>query len=194
MSETLNYYQDNSQAFFDSTVNADVMPLYEHFVKYVPVGGKVLDFGCGSGRDTKYFLESGFSVDAIDGSEKLCQMASEYTGVDVKCMDFMSLDSFEEYDAVWACASILHVGLESLPIVLEKMKRALKPSGVMYISFKYGDFEGVRDERFFTDMTSERFSKLVSDIGGLITIEEWFSEDVRPDKNVRWYNTILRKE
>ena len=57
MSITERYYKDNSQEFFDSTINADVNPLYDHFLKYVPNNGYILDLGCGSGRDTKAFLD-----------------------------------------------------------------------------------------------------------------------------------------
>jgi len=194
MSDTITYYQDNSKSFFDSTVNADVNSLYDHFIKYVPIGSYILDFGCGSGRDTKYFLERGYRVDAIDGSDKLCQLASEHTGITVKCMDYMSLVSHEEYDAIWACASLLHIPSEKLPAIMSKLKEALKPSGIVYLSFKFGDYEGVRDGRYFTDMTSERFSAILNNIQGFVMVEEWFSEDVRPEKNTKWYNAIIYKE
>ncbi|MCR5356600.1 MAG: class I SAM-dependent methyltransferase [Lachnospiraceae bacterium] len=190
---TKRYYKDYSQEFFDSTINADLTPLYDHFLKYVPVNGYILDLGCGSGRDTRAFLDKGFNVDAIDGSKELCALAGEYTGIEVKCMDFTQVECDEKYDAIWACASLLHVGSDKLPELINKLRGALKPGGIWYMSFKFGDFEGERDERFFMDMTSERFKKVLSRLKGWEQVEEWESEDIRRGKNVHWYNTIIRK-
>ena len=191
--ETTRYYNDNSTVFFEETVGADVTPLYERFLKYVPEGGKILDLGCGSGRDVKAFMERGYVADGVDRSEELCKLASEYTGVKIKQMDFTELDAVAEYDAIWACASLLHVPGEELPKIIGLMRRALKPSGVMYMSYKYGDYEGDRDGRFFNDMTEEKFAGVLAGIEGLSLIEEWYSEDVRRGKDVKWYNVILRR-
>ncbi len=193
MCDTTRYYEDNSMVFFEETVGADVTPLYERFLKYVPEGGKILDLGCGSGRDVKAFLERGYVADGADRSEELCKLASEYTGVKIKQMDFAQLEAVDEYDAIWACASLLHVPCEELPKIFELARRALKPSGVMYMSYKYGDYEGDRDGRFFNDMTEEKFAGVFADIEGLSLIEEWYSEDVRRGKDVKWYNVILRR-
>lgn len=194
MNKTLLYYHEKSSEFFDSTVNADVSSLYGRFLKYVPMGSKILDFGCGSGRDTKAFLNMGFDVDAIDGSKKLCEMSTEYTGIDVQCQDFMSLECINEYDAIWACASLLHLPSVNLPIVLAKMKDALKTSGIMYLSFKLGTYEGERGGRYYTDMDSERFRTLIDSIPEICVLEEWCSDDVRMDNNGKWYNVILEKQ
>ena len=190
---TSQYYSDNSQEFFESTVIADMTPQYEHFLKYFPSGSNILDLGCGSGRDTKAFLKMGYDVEAIDGSEELCRLASDYTGITVKCMDFMELNSIERYDAIWACASLLHVSSAQLPILFSKMKDALRENGIVYMSFKHGDFEGERNGRFFLDMTSERFHALCKADTGFQIEEEWYSEDVRNDIDTKWYNCIVRK-
>ena len=192
-SDTTRYYNDNSTVFFEETVGADVTPLYERFLKYVPEGGMILDLGCGSGRDVKAFQERGYVADGVDRSEELCKLASEYTGVKIKQMDFAQLDAVAEYDAIWACASLLHVPCEELPKIIELARRALKPSGVMYMSYKYGDYEGDRDGRFFNDMTEEKFADVFAGTDGLTLVEEWYSEDVRRGKDVKWYNVILRR-
>ena len=193
MSDTKQYYQDNAQAFFDSTVNADMSAHYEHFLKYVPEHGRILDFGCGSGRDTKAFIQRGYLVDAVDGSSEMCRLASELCNIQVRCIDFNDLNEIEKYDAIWACASLLHVAKTQLPAVLIKMRDALVNGGVMYISFKHGDYEGERNGRFFLDLTPEAFSNLISSIPGLIVVEDWFTEDVRPENSTRWYNVIVQK-
>lgn len=190
---TEQYYKNNKFAFFESTVNADVSDLYDHFFMHIPHGGTILDLGCGSGRDTKSFLDMGYSVEAIDGSAELCKLASEYTEISVQCMDFCDLCVEEKYDGIWACASLLHVSLRDLPGIFQKISSALKPNGILYASFKFGDFDGERDGRYFTDMTDERFAAVLNKVDGLIIIDKWNSEDVRPDRNVKWFNVILRK-
>ncbi len=192
MSITNSYYDENSTEFFDSTVLADVTPLYQHFLKHVPNKGAILDLGCGSGRDTKAFLDKGYDVEAIDGSKELCALASKYTGIDVRCMDFASIDYENKYDGIWACASLLHVEGKHLPDMIKRLCKALRPNGVIYMSYKYGDFEGERDGRFFLDMTEERFHTMLDKVDSCHIIEEWKSTDVRRGKDVEWYNVIVR--
>ena len=86
--KTIDYYNKNANMYCDKTINIDMSKQYELFLKYVKTGGKILDFGCGSGRDSLYFKNLGYDVTAIDGSSELCKIASMYTGLDVKCMDF----------------------------------------------------------------------------------------------------------
>ena len=153
-----------------------------------------MDFGCGSGRDTKYFLEQGYQVTAIDGSEELCKIATEYTGISVKNMLFQELDEKNVYDGIWACSSILHVPSVELKDVIAKMTKALKKNGVIYTSFKYGEFEGERNGRYFTDMTEESFGNLLQSICELSIEEKWITSDVRPGRGEeKWLNLILRK-
>ena len=138
----LDYYNHKAAEFVSGTVAAEFTKMQDTFLQYVPAGGKILDFGCGSGRDTKYFLSRGYVVEAIDGSIELCKIASAYTGIEVKKMLFQELNSVEEYDGIWACASILHVAKQELPAIIQKMADAVKRNGIVYMSFKYGKFEG----------------------------------------------------
>ena len=193
MKITNEYYKNNSQDFFASTVNADVSDLYDHFLKYMPDGARILDLGCGSGRDTKAFTERGYRVDAMDGSAELCRMASEYTGIDVRCAVFSEVNSVDEYDAIWACASLLHIDECELKCVLPKLLSALKENGIMYMSFKYGDFEGERDGRFFLDMNESKMRSVLDTVKGISIVEEWITDDVMPNRELRWYNVIIRK-
>ena len=191
--KTIDYYNANVDSFFVSTVEADVSELRTRFLKYISTGGVILDFGCGSGRDTKAFLDLGYNVDAIDGSKELCQKASEYTGVDVRNIFFEDIDETDKYDGIWACSSILHLDKEHLKPVFCKMVKALKPEGVIYTSFKYGEFEGERNGRFFTDFTEESFDSFLNKIEGLSLEESWITSDVRPGRGEeKWLNLILK--
>lgn len=191
---TLEYYNSKAKDFVSDTVAVAFTEIQDIFLEYIPVGGKILDFGCGSGRDTKYFISKGYDVDAIDGSEELCKIASEYAGIQVKQMLFQELNVSEEYDGVWACASILHVEKAKLPDVMKKMASATKKGGVVYSSFKFGDFEGVRNGRFFTYLTEESFGELLRKVPELVIEKLWISADVRAERGEeRWLNIMLRK-
>ncbi len=191
---TLNYYEENAESFIRTTIDVQFSDIQKRFTSKLPDGGYILDFGCGSGRDTKAFLASGYRVDAIDGSEHLCRMASEYTGIKVRHMMFSDLNEKDKYDGIWACSSILHLPGNELKDVFEKMILALKPGGIIYTSFKYGEFEGYREGRYYTDFKEESFKEFISDISGLELIESWLNSDVRPGReDEKWLNTILKK-
>ena len=191
---TLSYYDEKAKEFCENTVNADVSPQRERFLGHLAKGDRILDFGCGSGRDTKAFLELGYKVEAIDGSAELCKTASDYTGIKVKNMLFQELNDVEKYDGIWACSSILHLPKSELKSVLTKMTGALKTGGVIYTSFKYGDFEGERNGRYFTDFTEETFAEYISDFKGMNIAETWVTSDVRPGRGEeKWLNLILKK-
>ena len=191
---TLDYYNKNASSFAKTTIDVDFLDTQKHFQELLPEQGCILDFGCGSGRDTKYFLSQNFLVDAIDGSEKLCRIASDYTGIKVKKMFFEELDEIEKYDGIWACASILHLPQNELRMVFRKMVKALKRDGIIYTSFKYGDFEGERNGRYFTDFTEEKFNKFILNIENVKLKEEWITCDVRPGRGEeKWLNLILQK-
>lgn len=191
---TLVYYDNNADEFYKSTVNVEFGSIQEHFLGKLEDGSYILDFGCGTGRDTKYFLEQGYNVDAIDGSVELCRMASEYTGIEVKNMFFQELAEVDKYDGIWACSSILHLSMDELTDVTRKMVVALKEHGIIYTSFKYGTFSGERNGRFFTDMTEDTFAELLSKIESLKVEEQWTTSDVRPGRGEeKWLNLILRK-
>ena len=142
---------------------------------------------------TKYFLERGYEVDAIDGSKELCALASEYTGIPVKCQLFQELDETRKYDGIWACSSLLHLSLGELDEVLYRIEKALKPQGILYMSFKYGVFEGERNGRYFLDFTEEKLEQLLKKHTSLQQLRNFLTEDVRPDREERWLNLFLKK-
>lgn len=195
MNQTLTYYNTNAQTFIEGTINVNFTETQNKFIIKLPKNASILDFGCGSGRDTKYFLEKGYLVEAIDGSAELCKLASAYTGIKVKKMLFQDMQEVEKYDAIWACSSILHLPYIELIEVLKKMATALKQNGLIYTSFKYGIFEGMRNERYFTDMTEESFKKLLQKTDNLEIEETWITSDVRPGRGEeQWLNLFLRKK
>lgn len=191
---TLSYYDNHADEFYRGTVNVDFTATQERFLAKLKKGSRILDLGCGSGRDTKFFLERGYDVEAVDGSAELCRLASQYTGVRVKQMLFEELSAVDQYDGIWACSSILHLPIDKLHEVMQKMATALKKNGIIYTSFKYGTFAGERNGRYFTDMTEATFADLIKESISLAVEEQWISSDARPERSEeKWLNLFLRK-
>ena len=192
---TVEYYNKNAEQFLAETMNVEFSETQNAFLKLLPDGAMILDFGCGSGRDALEFLRQGSQVDATDGSAEMCYAASEITGLPVRQMLFQDLNEKEKYDGIWACSSILHLSRTTLKNVLVKMCMALKDGGIAYSSFKYGTFEGKRNDRYFTDFTEESFEDFISGINGLKIEKMWITADVRPGREQeKWLNIILRKQ
>lgn len=192
---TRTYYSENAQEFYDGTVNLDMGYQYKSFLKMIPKGGKILDAGCGSGRDSLYFKKKGYMVVAFDYSEALVKLASDLIGSSVLHMSFNDVAFIEEFDGVWACASLLHVPKNEMEGAIAKLAKALKPDGILYVSFKYGNKEEVRKGRLFSDYTESSFQALIKNISSLKIIKHWKTEDVRPKrKGEYWLNVLMRKE
>ncbi len=192
---SISYYDKNSQEFFDRTINADVQDLYQKFLKYVPKEGRILDAGCGVGRDSRFFLSKGYDVLAFDGSQEMVKITSNLLGKEALHMLFQDMNFSNEFDAVWANASLLHVPYENLRGVIEGFHKALLPSGILYASFKYGASMRSVEDRFFFDMNEDSIESYIK--GLFAPIEIWKSADTRskiapsPDKS--WLNFIARR-
>ena len=115
--KTIDYYDSHAEEFFSGTIDADMSECRARFLAYLPRGKKILDAGCGSGRDILAFLEAGYEVEAFDASAELCRIASQKTGVAVRKQRFEDLPGEEAYDGIWACASLLHVDRQDLPVI-----------------------------------------------------------------------------
>lgn len=192
MSSTLDFYNHNAEKYFNDTVNINFDHIHKIFIDKLNKGNTVLDFGCGSGRDTKYFLSMGLNVEAIDGSKEMCRLASEYTGINVKRLRFEDFEEINRYNGVWACASLLHLSKNEIYKVMGKLATSLKANGIIYVSFKNTKFEGKRNERYFTDFTIEEFRHFIREIKGLYIEKAWITDDYMPDRP-NWSNFILRK-
>jgi len=192
MTSSTDYYDQNAQRFFEGTIDVDMSKLYERFLPLIPAGGLILDAGCGSGRDALAFQNSGYDVTAVDASEKLCKLASALLNKPVQCVVFDRVAFHEEFDAVWACASLLHVPKVELSDSITALIRSLKSGGVMYCSFKWGDKERIVDGRLFTDMTDESFKDLMSEISPSALVETWITEDQRPERDEQWLNALIK--
>ena len=140
--ETRAYYDGNSRGYSDSTMGNDLSDTMSRFLGHMRQGGRILDLGCGSGRDTKTLMSKGYDVVPVDGSEGMCRVASENLGMPVRRLDFSDLDYVKEFDGVWACASLLHVPSAELPRTIMLIHRSLRSDGVLFANFKEGVYGG----------------------------------------------------
>jgi 2-polyprenyl-3-methyl-5-hydroxy-6-metoxy-1,4-benzoquinol methylase len=192
-STTLTYYNNNAQTFSDSTLNVDMSALYAEFLPHVKQHGHILDAGCGSARDAAYFKNQGFTVSAFDASPALAKLASNYLQQPVEIKTFQELECVNKYDGIWCCASLLHVPKAELPQVFLKLQKALKPNGVLYVSFKYGTQERVHNGREFTDLNEDGLTALIAHHTELKILKQWQSVDQRPEReNEVWLNALIK--
>ena len=191
---TIQYYDEHAVEFYNGTVTADMKELQNRFLTYLPKHGKVLDAGCGSGRDSKSFLEAGFQVEAFDASEKLCTFAEKLIIHPVRCLCFEEMDYVNEFDGVWASASLLHVSKKELPGILVRIHQSLKKDGILYASFKEGCKETKKGERFFSNYSREEICEVFKEKGLFDIIECFTTSDVRENRDDElWINIIVRK-
>lgn len=189
---TIDYYNKNAESYVNNTKELDLSHIHKKFLPLVKDGGLILDFGCGSGRDSKIFMELGYKVEAIDGSDKVCNLASDFLGIPVGCVNFYDFCEVDKYDGVYACASLLHIPYEDISFVLNKIYNALRYNGVFYMSVKIGDSERMQDGKHYTDLTENSARKLFAKTPFSI-LEIWESGDSVPGRNERWLNIIAKK-
>ena len=189
---TLSWYRDNAIQYAEETRNSLVLDALWEFLSRMKEGGTILDYGSGSGRDSAYFLDKGFSVDSLDGSAEMKAQAERLFGIKVKLASFLSLEEKDKYDGIWAQASILHLEEHDLKTALTLIERALKRDGVFYSSFRKGEGDGYENGRWYTNMTERRFLSFLP--ASLYVEKIWESQDVRPGVSRTWLSIICRKK
>lgn len=185
----IEYYNQNAKQYIERTKDFDVSKIFYPFVALLPAGAKVLDLGCGSGRDSLAFRRLGFDVLAVDGSEEMVNYVASQ-GISTKCMFFEELDFENAFDAVWCCASLLHVQKAALPDVLSRIKKALKSGGIAFVSFKMGKGEGYENGRYFHYLDEEDLRYYFSDFEILSVQSHPSNLNLTP---TTWINILVRK-
>lgn len=187
----MNYYDAKSQEFIDSTLSLDMSALYAQFEPHLGKDALILDLGCGPGRDLKYFNQK-YKAIGIEPSKTLAAFARDYSGAEVIETDIQSFETDLKFDGIWACAILLHLKSSELSSVFKKLTQMIKPNGIIYTSFKYGDFEGERNGRYFTDLTEESVVSYLKE-SGLVVKKFWVTEDIRLGRNnEKWLNILIQ--
>ena len=194
MNDTLDWYAAHAATFATAADTVDLTALHTAFVARLPAGARVLDVGCGSGRDSRAFVAMGCRVTALEPCEALARIAESSLGFPVRRARVEELDERGVYDGVWACASLLHVPVASTPEVLSRLARALAPGGVLYVSYKRGSGERVEGGRFFHDETMASLGLRLG-AAGFATVTCWETPDARPEQShTVWVNALASVE
>jgi len=165
LSANLRYYEENAADFTQRTRALELDAIYAPFLEFVASGGSILDAGCGSGRDCVAFLNKGYRVKAIDASSAMVSEARRL-GVDAEVQSFREMTFEAEFDGIWACASLLHVPKSEIVDVLKRFSLALKLKGILFVSLKEGEGEGIaEDGRFFSYFRLGEFCALLEAAG-----------------------------
>jgi 2-polyprenyl-3-methyl-5-hydroxy-6-metoxy-1,4-benzoquinol methylase len=190
---SINYYNKNGKAFFKETAFTDMSRAYKPFIERLPEGSYILDGGCGTGRDTLALLTKGYHLTAFDASDEMVNQARHLTGIDIQKCRFEDFTSSILYDGIWTCASLLHIPLKELPIIMNHLAAFLKPGGICYMSFKHGSGERFKRGRYFTDLNQHNLRLIIKEIPVLSILSVWITKDSRPDHNEEWLNALIQK-
>lgn len=189
-----DWYEANAETFFARSLAAEMLPQLKDFAGRLPAGGRVLDAGCGSGRDARALKDLGFQVTATEAAPALARLAEAHAGLPVQVLTFDQMAWREAFDGIWACASLLHVARAELPEVLRRLRDALVPGGVWFMSFKHGTQERLANGRWFTDLDEASAQALVAEVGGLEILAMQVTTDVRPEcAEDRWLSVLCRR-
>ncbi|MDC7245546.1 MAG: class I SAM-dependent methyltransferase [Sphaerochaetaceae bacterium] len=188
----ISYYNRNSNGYIEQTKDADLSFLYKRFLPLLPPGGTIIDGGCGSGRDLRFFRLRGYKAEGFDSSEKMATAASCYSGAKVRNMRFEDLDETDEYDGFWACASLIHVPRDLHKKVFTSIYRSLRNGGILYCSFKDSEEDFYDGERVFYCYTVQQLGEFVRNNTDFSIIDIWKSQDTSR-KDLLWTNALLRK-
>jgi len=147
-----NFYEDNHQHYFDSTVGIDPAAFLEPLAKLLKPQATILDIGCGSGRDLLWFARRGFHPTGFEQSPSLANLARKHSNCpvmegDFSCFNFSDL----QFSALVFVGSLVHVSQEALPAILASTCQALNPGGLLLITLKEGSgISRAADGRVFT--------------------------------------------
>lgn len=200
------HYRHHAQTYATATRDVDMAPLYARFLPLLPAGGRVLDVGCGSGRDALAFAQRGNQVTAFDASPELAQLAAQHTGLPVATANVLHLQGpgslglppHTRFDGIWACASLLHLPEADQARAWQALWALLAPGGVAYASYKLGD-DAQPSERVdtlgrpFTDATEARVAHWLSGLPDVAQISTWVTTDQRPAEGQAWLNMLVQR-
>ena len=191
-STTINHYESNASSFWLGTKDHDVSQNYAEFLGAMPdrKGLRILDFGCGPGRDLVYFKSMGHEPTGLDGSQSFCEMARAHSDCPVMHQNFLHLELPENsFDGVFANASLFHIPKQELVAVLVKLRDALVPKGILFSSNPRGSDEGWSGQRYGTYMESPEYLEILK-IAGFIPLKQYYRPQGLPCSQQPWLAVV----
>ena len=191
---SFDYYDKNPDKFYQDTVHVDMGEFYQIFLPLVRDGGKILDVGCGSGRDLRKFKNLGYEPVGIDASIEMVKKAKALSEVEVLNLKFSEITWEHEFDGLWASASLLHVPVNEIPNTIKLLWKSLKRSSPFFMSFKYGENSYTKNERHFQNYTEVTIEPILDNLEEHKVEEIWVTADKRANRqDENWLNLVLTK-
>lgn len=192
MNHTIQYYNTHADEYFKKTSSVDMTETYSRFLKYVPVGGRIMDLGCGSGRDVAWFRDHGYDAYGLDASEEMVRLAQEKLGIPVEAGNIETWVTNQPYDGIWCCAALLHLNDEKVVEFFSHLNINLKESGVVFLTVKC-DVNAGDDEcgRYMRGFSENDIKKLTSYCEGLNVREVWYTQDKLSRRSLKWLNILM---
>lgn len=193
--KTFLYYENQAKAYSMETLQFDMQKEYFPFLDNLKKGCSILDLGCGSGRDALAFQRKGYFVTAVEPSPTMALIASENIKqkVEVRCCFNLNYDN--NFDGIWACASLLHCPKTEFFSALKNLVLALKPDGYAYISLKEGEGEYLDDfNRFISLYQEDEVIKYFRMIKNITIVKSWNKITPLRNNSQGWINIILKKD
>ena len=190
---TIDYYNRNADSYYWTTVGIDMSKLRNAFAAYLPAEARVIDLGCGSGRDVMAFCNMGHEASGLDASKELVELAKERLEGKAAHGDMVTWRAAEPYDGIWCCASLIHLNEEEKRKFFANLQHNLKPGGVIYISVKEGIETGTDEEGVYTSNCTA--SELEGSLrgAGCEVLETVVTEDAMGRPGVKWLNVIAKR-
>jgi SAM-dependent methyltransferase len=193
---TLEHYNDHADSFWEGTRDHDVSQNRDALFQYLRGPGpfRILDFGCGPGRDLKIFRDLGHEAIGLEGAERFVELARAYSGCEVWLQDFLDLKLPNEFfDGIFANAALFHVPGQELPRVLRELWSSLKPGGVLFSSNpRGGNEEGWNDQRYGCYYDWPTWRELVI-AAGFVEITHYYRPPGLPRDQQPWLASLWRK-
>ena len=194
MNRTIEYYDKHAGEYFRATAGADFNALRRKFISYLPEHARIIDIGCGSGRDVKAFCDMGYQAIGLDASEKMAREAMEQLGIEVISGDMADWICEEPFDGVWCCAALLHLYDEDADRFLQNLRYNLKPGGILFLSVKEGIETGYDEKgRYMRNFTGEELRERLEKTGMQI-LETGVTADKLGRDAFRWMNIFAERK
>ncbi len=192
---TLAYYRDNAREYIRETIELEFTgQIRRRFLELLAPDSLILDLGCGSGRDSLFFLEAGHRIVAVDPVGAIAERAAKYLGHPVRVQKAEELEETNTYDGIWACASLLHIPRSRIEASFNAISKALKPGAIWYMSFKLGETEYQdHKQRFFNNYSIPLMEQVLKQYPQLSIIEIFESPSLLRGKAQPWLNVMVKK-
>ena len=187
------FYRENIARYSLQAESVRLTPIYDFFLSGLPSGARILDAGCGTGRDSLEFIRRGCQVVAIDSSAEMVAYCRQ-RGVDARLKTFEAMGVQRAFDGIWASASLLHISRRQITRILKILSRTLRPDGKIFISLKEGAGEGLAaDGRYASFYSFGEFRALLRSLPGIEVVHGWRSAKAKAVAETPWIGFVAKK-